>query len=155
MRINLPTAKFARLLMGALLATLAATGFAAPAKPKAKPPTPSAAPAIAPAPPPAGHFVPEFVRTETGPEWLSADTCTRPEYPKSSLRNEETGTVTLYMVVAASGELIKSGVSRSSGFSNLDKAALAGLKNCLYRPGSINGVPEQMTTAVQYVWTLE
>lgn len=81
--------------------------------------------------------------------------CRKPEWPKSSLRNEETGTVTLRLTVAPTGRILDTLVVKSSGFRDLDKAALVGLMRCKFRPAAINGVPVQSHSYMQYVWTLE
>src|SRR3954467_6353348 len=43
------------------------------------------------------------------------NTCAKPEWPKSSLRNEETGTVTLQFLIATDGRVADSKVVKSSG----------------------------------------
>ncbi len=48
------------------------------------------------------------------------NTCAKPEWPKASLRNEETG-----------------------------------ITKCRFKPGTVDGKPEQSWTQVSYVWTLE
>jgi protein TonB len=82
------------------------------------------------------------------------NTC-KPEWPKSSLRNEETGTVTLEFLIGVDGRVVESRVLKSSGFRDLDKAAQNGLGKCPFKPAMVDGKPEQTWTKVQYVWTLE
>ncbi|MGV7208997.1 energy transducer TonB [Oxalobacteraceae bacterium A2-2] len=82
-------------------------------------------------------------------------TCAKPEWPKSSLRNEETGTVTLSFLIGTDGRVADSKVVKSSGFRDLDKAAVAGISKCRFKPGTIDGVPQQAWQQMQYVWTLE
>jgi len=82
-------------------------------------------------------------------------TCAKPEWPKSSLRNEETGTVTLSFLIAADGRVADSKVVKSSGFRDLDKAAVAGITKCRFKPGTVDGVPQEGWQQMQYVWTLE
>lgn len=100
-------------------------------------------------------YTPKFAREEQDAGFLSMDLCKRPEYPKSSLRNEEQGTVTLHFVVSAGGHVLKSQIARSSGYRDLDRAALGSLSQCPFRPASIEGRPVQSTMEVQYVWTLQ
>lgn len=107
------------------------------------------------APNPAAAYSPKFARISAPAEVLSWDLCPRPAYPRASIRNEETGVVTLSFTVAANGHLLGASVARSSGFPNLDNAAYAALTRCRFRPASIDGVPVQDTVRVQYVWTLE
>jgi periplasmic protein TonB len=116
------------------------------------PPTTSLAPPAPPAPPapatkPAGPS-----RTEAVADF---NTCARPEYPKSSLRNEETGTTTLQFLIGVSGNVMDSKLQKSSGFRDLDRAAQSALSKCRFKPAMVDGQPQQAWTAVQYVWTLE
>jgi protein TonB len=82
-------------------------------------------------------------------------TCAKPEWPKSSLRNEETGTVTLQFLIGVDGRVMDSKVLKSSGFRDLDKAAQTGISKCRFKPGMVDGKPEQAWMQMQYVWTLE
>ncbi|MFA9218232.1 MAG: energy transducer TonB [Sphingomonadaceae bacterium] len=82
-------------------------------------------------------------------------TCAKPEWPKSSLRNEETGTVTLSFLIGVDGHVADSKVVKSSGFRELDKAAVNGISKCRFKPGLTDGKPEQAWMQMQYVWTLE
>jgi protein TonB len=82
-------------------------------------------------------------------------TCAKPEWPKASLRNEETGTVTLRFLIAVDGRVVESQVVKSSGFRDLDKAAQNGIGKCRFKPGMTDGKPEQAWMQMQYVWTLE
>ena len=83
------------------------------------------------------------------------NTCAKPEWPKASLRNEETGTVTLSFLIGTDGRVADSKIVKSSGFRDLDRAALAGIGKCRFKPGMVDGKPEQAWMQMQYVWTLE
>jgi protein TonB len=83
------------------------------------------------------------------------NTCAKPEWPKASLRNEETGTVTLQFLIGTDGRVADSKILKSSGFRDLDKAAVVGISKCRFKPGSVDGKPEQAWMQMQYVWTLE
>jgi protein TonB len=107
-------------------------------------PAPSPAPAAAPAKGPG--------RTEAVADF---NTCAKPEYPKSSLRNEESGVTTMSFLIGADGRVMDSKVTKSSGFRDLDKAAQAALGKCRFKAATENGVPVQAWSPVQYVWTLE
>ncbi|MBC7456436.1 MAG: TonB family protein, partial [Massilia sp.] len=67
----------------------------------------------------------------------SADfsTCALPEWPKASLRNEETGTVTLSFLIGEDGRVADSKIVKSSNFRDLDKAAVTGISKCRFKPG--------------------
>lgn len=81
--------------------------------------------------------------------------CTKPEYPPKSLRNEETGTVTLQFLIGLDGKVVESKVEKSSGYRDLDIAARNALSLCKFVPGTVDGKPEQSWTRMQYVWKLE
>jgi len=82
-------------------------------------------------------------------------TCARPEYPKSSLRAEETGRTTLQFIIDVDGTVLSSAVVESSGHDALDEAALSALVRCRFTPGRVAGVATKATSKVQYVWTLD
>jgi len=106
-------------------------------------------------PDPLAPYSPKFARITQDATVLSWDLCPRPAYPRASVRNEETGVVTLSFTVAANGHLLGAAIANSSGFHNLDNAAYTALTRCRFRPASIDGKPVQTTVQVQYVWTLE
>jgi protein TonB len=81
--------------------------------------------------------------------------CEKPDYPPKSLRNEEQGTVTLEFLIGIDGRVVDSKIFKSSGFRDLDRAAIAGLSLCKFKPGTVDGKPEQSWTKMQYVWKLE
>lgn len=99
-------------------------------------------------------YFPKFARPQRNAEPIFG-TCSKPEWPRASLRNEESGVVTIRFIISAAGQLIKHEVTRSTGFPLLDQAAAVGLSTCRFRPGSINDKPVQSVAYVQYVWTLE
>jgi hypothetical protein len=43
----------------------------------------------------------------------------------------------------------------TSGFKNLDKAALKGLSACKFKAGTKDGAPAQTWTKVDYAWKLD
>ncbi|WP_371859677.1 energy transducer TonB [Pseudoduganella namucuonensis] len=77
------------------------------------------------------------------------------EYPKASLMNEEQGTVSMSFQVSASGDVLESKVEKSSGFKNLDKAAIKAISACKFKPGSKDGKPDTTWTKVDYAWKLD
>ena len=87
------------------------------------------------------------------PASLDVKNC-KAEYPKSSLMNEEQGDVTMSFLVSPDGHVLDSKVEKSSGFKNLDKAAIKGLSACKFKPGTKDGAPAQTWTKVDYVWKL-
>lgn len=81
-------------------------------------------------------------------------TCDKPDYPRNSLRNEEQGTVRLQFLIGVDGRVADSKIDKSSGFRALDAAAKNALTICKFKPGMIDGKPQQTWTAVDYVWKL-
>jgi protein TonB len=106
----------------------------------------------APAAPPAPAANPNPVRVAAVADF---NTCAKPEWPKASLRNEETGTVTLSFLIGEDGRVADSKIVKSSGFRDLDKAAVTGISKCRFKPGLNDGKPEKAWMQMQYVWTLE
>lgn len=86
---------------------------------------------------------------------VDARACKRPDYPRNALRNGETGTVTLALLIGTDGKVVESKVEGSSGSRELDRAAQAGLSLCRFQPGTVDGVPQQSWTRMQYVWNLD
>ena len=86
---------------------------------------------------------------------VDARACEKPAYPSKSLRNEEQGTVTLEFLIGLDGRVADSKVYKSSGFKDLDRAAIAGLSLCKFKPGTVDGKLEKSWTKMQYVWKLE
>ncbi|MYM25728.1 TonB family protein [Duganella sp. FT135W] len=85
---------------------------------------------------------------------VDASACTKPDYPKTSLRNGDTGTVMLALLIGTDGKVADSRIERTSGFRDLDRAAQAGLSLCKFKPGTVDGVAQQSWTRMQYVWSL-
>lgn len=103
----------------------------------------------------AAPFEPKFMREEWPAMPVSQSICPKPAYPKVSMRNEETGMVTLQFKVSAQGAVLDGRVWRSSGFRDLDRSALSAMSLCKFRPATINGEPVQDFAYIQYVFTLE
>ncbi len=107
---------------------------------------------VAPPSPLPGPSKPAQVAT---PAVISASSCEKPEYPSASKRLEEEGTVTLKFLVGADGKVLESAVEKSSGFRRLDEAARAGLSKCQFKPGTVDGKPQQSWASMKYTWRLE
>jgi bla regulator protein BlaR1 len=81
--------------------------------------------------------------------------CAKPLYPEADIAAQHEGTVTLAFDIGANGQVMRSAVSKSSGFPSMDGAALDAIKLCRFHPAMQNGKPVSAPTQVQYVWTLE
>lgn len=86
---------------------------------------------------------------------FNASSCTRPEWPRGALRREESGVVTMSFLVGADGAVRGSKVVKSSGFPELDEAALSATAKCRFTPALAEGRPVESSMTTQYVWTLE
>lgn len=83
---------------------------------------------------------------------IETKSCELPKYPKASLINEETGTVSMSFLIGVDGKVAESKVDTSSGSKSLDKAALSAFAVCKFKPGTKDGKAEQMWVKVDYVW---
>ena len=88
------------------------------------------------------------------PASFDAKNC-KADYPKASLMNEEQGTVSMSFLVSAGGDVKDSKVDKSSGFKNLDKAAIKAISACKFKPGTKDGAPAETWTKVDYAWKLD
>jgi protein TonB len=119
------------------------------------PPAPtSTAPAItqAPTPPAAAPAAPAI---RTGAVIQAGAHCAKPDYPSASRRMEEEGTVTLKFLIGVDGKVIQADIEKTSGFTRLDEAARNALSKCQFRPGTVDGKPEQSWASIKYTWRLE
>jgi protein TonB len=87
------------------------------------------------------------------PATFDARNC-RAEYPKASLMNEEQGNVSMAFLVSADGSVVESKIEKSSGYKNLDKAAIKAISACKFKPGTKDGAVAQTWTKVDYDWKL-
>jgi protein TonB len=112
---------------------------------------------VNPAPPaPTIQAVEVSLRTPVRiPAVVDARVCEKPSYPRRALENNEQGTVVLAFLIGIDGNVVDSRIEKSSGHKQLDQAAVAGLSLCKFRPGTVDGKPEESWTKIQYVWKLE
>lgn len=86
---------------------------------------------------------------------IKMETCIKPVWPRSSLRYEETGKVTLAYLIGSDGKVLRAKKLRSSGNSLLDNAALAGMATCTFIPAIVEENPVASWLSFQYVWEFE
>lgn len=136
----------------------------APVVPKTPPPkTPaplpsvltSAAPAITQTATTLPAAAPTVPAIRTGAVIQPGAQCAKPDYPSASRRMEEEGTVTLKFLIDADGRVLQADIENSSGFKRLDEAARNALSKCQFRPGTVDGRPEQSWASIKYTWRLE
>lgn len=87
-------------------------------------------------------------------DFMKAD-C-RPQYPIAALHNNQQGTVYLSALVRIDGTIYAVNINKSSSHPILDDALRDALlrNTCKATPGSINGIPTEMTMKLQYVWQI-
>jgi protein TonB len=76
--------------------------------------------------------------------------CKPPEYPQDAMGSGESGTVMLTFIVGVDGTVQHSEISQSSGYRDLDHAALRSMSTCKFTPGTIDGVPQAMPTKLRF-----
>jgi protein TonB len=84
-----------------------------------------------------------------------AGNCARPDYPARAAREGASGTVNLALLIGADGRVADTKIERSSGSRDLDKAAVAALSMCTFKPATTNGVAEPAWGKLAYVWSLD
>ena len=80
----------------------------------------------------------------------------QPEYPRESIRDEQTGETRLAVTFDKKGKIFNVEVKKSSGFPLLDNAVSEKLLSgtCRGVPGTIKGVPQEANVIVSYIWRL-
>lgn len=86
---------------------------------------------------------------------VDAKSCDKPAYPRNSLRNGDTGVVTLELMIGLDGKVSESKVLATSGHRELDQAAVAGLSLCKFKPATLNGQTQKSWAKLQYAWNLD
>lgn len=79
----------------------------------------------------------------------------RPEYPEGAKQRGEQGEVTLEIVVDASGNVGKVDVVVSSGFSELDSAAVKAVRKARFSPAKSDGKVVQSMARLKLVFKLK
>jgi len=122
---------------------------------------PPPAPPVTIAPPPSTETAPAPpAPARVAPQVNFNTDCVRPVYPPAALRAEATGTSIIKVTVGVDGRATATEIAKSSGPSRehklLDRAAEAAIRDtCKFKPGTVDGKPEPLTTSVSYIWKLE
>jgi TonB family protein len=78
----------------------------------------------------------------------------QPIYPDLAERNGEQGTVAIDLLIRPSGRAVKARVSQTSGYEDLDNAAMEGVLNWRFVPGTSQGEVMSTWTTVKIVYRL-
>ena len=124
--------------------------FVVPPPPAEPPPPVTEAPAAPPAPP-AAPATPKTIPA-TAVQYLDPPA---PVYPSASRRLGESGRVLVRVEIDAQGHARQVQLSRSSGSTRLDEAALAAVRVARFKPYTENGSPLVVWTTVPIVFELE
>ena len=94
------------------------------------------------------------------PARLDMSRCEKPIYPRNATRAGATGTTRIRFSIDGAGRVVRAELTKPSGVSSehrsLDRAAIAALSQCAFKPGiDQNGRPMGASTTVEYVWRLE
>lgn len=89
------------------------------------------------------------------PATVNFSSCVKPEWPKESLRKEESGTVHIKFLIDEEGKVLDTFIQKSSGSTLLDEAAVNGIQRCGFTPATLNDVAVRGWQKMQYVWSLE
>jgi periplasmic protein TonB len=117
-----------------------------PSVPVAAEASPAPAPAPTPVPAPAVKVAPS----------TDADDLYNPNqrYPRMSFSMGEQGSVIVRILIGANGLPKKAELQKSIGFERLDQAALEYVMQSRYKPGTLNGVPNEMWMGRTVTYTI-
>ena len=79
----------------------------------------------------------------------------KPNYPRTSKRRGEQGTVILRFLINEEGKAEKAEIKQTSGYKRLDNAAKAGLFSCKFIPASVDGTFIKDWAVIPYVFQLK
>lgn len=82
-------------------------------------------------------------------------TCAKPEWPGVAIQMGMQGTTTLQFLIEPDGHVGDAKMLKSSGYPELDTAAIKGISKCIFKPGMTDGKPVAAWMQMQYVWKLE
>jgi protein TonB len=116
-------------------------------------PTPAIPSPAAPTTTPA-QANPPAIPASTAPKNVSHVDCAipKPDYPDMSRRRGENGTAVVRFVVGLTGRIDTMHLQKSSGYPQLDEAALAATRASVCQPYSENGVPVRAAYSQSFVF---
>jgi TonB family protein len=85
---------------------------------------------------------------------INFSTCAKPEYPRLAQHSGHQGAVTMEFHITETGDVLDAYVLKSSGYWELDAAALNALSLCQFHVPK-SDKPKDTWANVQYVWKLE
>lgn len=90
--------------------------------------------------------------SETKPHVDTSGVNAQPPYPATALADRESGAVVLAVAVDANGAVEKVSPVKTSGFDDLDEAAITGVLKWKFVPATRNGEPVDGTAIIQIVF---
>ncbi len=110
-------------------------------------PTPPAPAPVAPAAP--------AVTTHSAVSTSSRSGCGTPKYPDQAREDGEEGVTRLALQIGTSGKVTSAKIDKSSGYSDLDRAALSALSLCVFKPATTDGMPVESWIKMEWAWKLD
>ena len=90
---------------------------------------------------------------------LDFNRCEKPTYDAATTRAGVMGTVVVSYVMDTDGRISETRIEHSAGSTRehkmLDRMTLDAITRCHGEPGTVDGKPEKLRGAVEYVWKLE
>jgi TonB family protein len=83
---------------------------------------------------------------------LDLNACPRPAYPAAALAERAGGKTTVEVQIGEEGQVLEARVLSSSGRTDLDEAALAGIRRCVFHAVLATGQTPTGWLKTQYVW---
>jgi len=83
---------------------------------------------------------------------LDLNACPRPAFPAAALAQRASGKTTVEVQIGEAGLVTDARVLTSSGRSDLDQAALAGIRRCMFHAVAATGQTPTGWLKTQYVW---
>jgi TonB family protein len=99
-------------------------------------------------------YVAPPAHSHTGKGVLRARSCPPVPYPEDSLKNGHSGKGLISVEIAPNAQVVRSQLAASSGFAELDAAALAVMQRCEFTSSFDNGRRIGDTLTVEFVWSL-
>ena len=125
-------------------------------------PTPTVTTVSTPAPPAPTPTAPApvavaapAVSTHTAVSTSSRSGCGTPKYPDQAREEGEEGVTRLALQIGTDGKVTSAKVDKSSGHSDLDRAAMSALSLCVFKPATTDGKPVESTAKLEWSWSLD
>lgn len=90
--------------------------------------------------------------TESQPSAVITSPSCDPEWPASSVANQESGTTEMEILVKPDGHAANIKVAASSGYRELDRASVTAAAKCAYMPKTVDGIKQEEWQRLKFKW---